>query len=377
MPKSTELFDEQLRSSLTKEMNAVSLSTDRKDHLHATLTRAIQSDKAASASSRAAFHTRRVVKRAVAATLGAGLIAGGGFAYANGSLVPVTDFVADVFGAGPADTEIVNKVGRPIGASVSDNGITMSADAIIGDKYNYSIVYSIRKDDGTDFENLPAANSTSDPKSPQPLPLGFKKHETFIRGAQGSAGSAYFYDADPADPSIQLVEQLSVFDDSDLNGKTAHAKFTDLFSFADDGEPENQSIIASGDWKLSFKFNYEDASRELSPQDHLHVPAGATNSEKLTVSPIALTLTYAIDKPLPQSKTPSGQEPEHSSIEEFRDAGKATVFLKNGEKILLEFGASSLEQDNNETKATLSAFLPRIVDVDDISVVRIGETEFN
>lgn len=135
----------------------------------------------------------------------------GTFAYVSGALVSVSDAVAGIFGAGPAPTEVVDKVGHPIGAAQSCNGVTVSADAVIADRQNYAIVYSISRDDGTAFEGLEAneygcLNVLNEGQSTDIAGL----YSPFDGGGQGAYGGSYFYDADPADNAIQLVEQMSM-----------------------------------------------------------------------------------------------------------------------------------------------------------------------
>ena len=67
---------------------------------------------------------------------------------AAGLLPEPIDVFSPIFGGAVAQTEIIDKIGHPIGASDSDNGITISADAIMGDQYNAVIVYTISRDDG-------------------------------------------------------------------------------------------------------------------------------------------------------------------------------------------------------------------------------------
>ena len=98
-----------------------------------------------------------------------------------------------------ADTEIIDKIGRPVGASDTDNGVTVTADAIIGDKYHYAVTYSIAKVDGTAFD-IDLTNTVGDGV----LPLTFGEEDTSLSGYYGGThGGSYFYDAGPADNAIQ------------------------------------------------------------------------------------------------------------------------------------------------------------------------------
>lgn len=155
---------------------------------------------------------------AVAAGLVAALLlGGGGTAIASGVIsVPLSQAVQDLFGGSVADTKIVDKVGRPAGASATSNGVTVTADAIIGDAANVKIVYTISRDDGKPFDFSGGNYSATS--------MGFESPGSFIDGTRGMAGGAYFYDADPTDNKVQYVEEWNVDVDGgeSLIGKTIH-----------------------------------------------------------------------------------------------------------------------------------------------------------
>ena len=90
-------------------------------------------------------------------------------ASATGVLRSAGEAFQGMFGP-TADTEIIDKIGRPVGASDTDNGVTVTADAIIGDKYHYAVTYSIAKVDGTAFD-IDLTNTVGDGV----LPLTFAR----------------------------------------------------------------------------------------------------------------------------------------------------------------------------------------------------------
>ena len=63
---------------------------------------------------------------------------------ASGVLKSASEVFAGVFGP-TADTEIIDQIGRPIGASDTSNGVTVTADAILFDGYNYLISYTLKR----------------------------------------------------------------------------------------------------------------------------------------------------------------------------------------------------------------------------------------
>ena len=87
---------------------------------------------------------RRPLRRRVVAALAAAavLTVGAGAAYMG----LASDAFAAVFGT--EETEIIDKIGYPVGVSDTDAGFTITADAIMGDKYSVNIIYTITADDG-------------------------------------------------------------------------------------------------------------------------------------------------------------------------------------------------------------------------------------
>ena len=151
--------------------------------------------------------TRRRVRRMprIAVIGVAAALALGVGASATGVLKTAGEAFAGVFGP-TADTEIIDKIGRPVGASDTDNGVTVTADAIIGDKYHYAVTYSIEKKDGAAFDI-----DLTDTVGEGLLPMGFADGDTSLMGYFGGAhGGSYFYDADPADNAIQYVETREI-----------------------------------------------------------------------------------------------------------------------------------------------------------------------
>ena len=74
-------------------------------------------------------------------------LAGG--AYASGALMGVGNVMDDLFGGPPAQTEVVGKIGRPLGASATSNGVTVNRCPAIaslgGSQQNSEEEYLINK----------------------------------------------------------------------------------------------------------------------------------------------------------------------------------------------------------------------------------------
>ena len=92
--------------------------------------------ESAQTSPRRPHSFRRVAVVGVAAAL----ILSVGVAGATGVLGEVGERFSAIFGPS-AQTEVIDQIGYPVGASATANGITITADAIVGDTYSYAVEF--------------------------------------------------------------------------------------------------------------------------------------------------------------------------------------------------------------------------------------------
>ena len=166
-----------------------------------------------------AIHRVRRFPRIAAVGVAAALVLSIG-AGATGVFKSASDAFAGVFGP-TADTEIIDQIGHPIGASDTAGGVTVTADAILFDGYNYLISYTLEKEDGSAFD------CTKNPDTGL-YDLYWKRSDSTIgRGVDGASGSSYFYDENPSDNAIQYVETMS-YNDAVQTGGTVKITLGDL-----------------------------------------------------------------------------------------------------------------------------------------------------
>lgn len=295
----------------------------------------------------------------------------GGIAYAAGGFMNVPQFVSHLFGGDSAKVEIVDSVGRPVGVSQSVNGVTVSADAVIGDKNNIAVVFSISKDDGTPFEFETLEDGL--------IPLGFSDDLNIslpIFSGYGATGSSYFYDEDPTDNAIQLVETRTYESDGEseisLVGRMLTANFSDLTYYGDDG---SATVIAPGDWRLSFPLNYEDTTRALETGQAFEVNGMPATIDQLSISPIALHVTYTVDQKAEWTSTESGKLSDHDSkLMDSLLGIEVSVTMSDG--TTLEMGQSTGGRIGEGDKAACETGViwDRILDLDEVESITIGGT---
>ncbi len=308
----SDLFD------YKKEMSELRFTENQKKAL---------AEAAASAARHGAAKRRRPVFRAalIAAALAAVLAVGSS---AAGILPNPAEVFAPLFGGNIAQTEVIDKIGRPIGASDSDSGITITAEAIMGDQYNAVIVYTLSRDDGERF--FPEGEGLDN----RMLMMGGFGGAGWVRG--GGYGGAWFVDEDPEDHQIQLVETFS--SDVPLTKGTARAEFEDLRCM--DPETNRDEILYPGKWKLRFEVDYEDCSVRLGGGETFSQDDLNFTIDEVRVSPIAVRVAYTTNSAALWSNAPSGQQ-------SGEDAPKMQQYLDNIEILLTKTDGTVIDLSNS------------------------------
>lgn len=303
------------------------------------------------------WRRRLAVARIAASVLLALAVAGvSAYAYASGALGVGIGVIGDIFTGAPVSTEVYSSVGYPIGASQTCDGVTVTAEAVLGDTSNYTVVFSIRREDGERFEGISENEGGT-------LNLLFTNGGTFyVDGIRSSGGKSFFFEDDGDDTTIYYVYQGSVetSDDESIIGRTARVELSDLRLTDESGAPAK--LLASGTWTFKFKMNYGDESRELEEAQGVEVTYDGVSVTIgcLRVSPLGLTLDLTTD----------------DDVLDVRDLPLAVTF-SDGTTLRLD-GTTFVgsEWTWGTTKVRLSGFFDRITSVDDIVSVTVGTTVF-
>ena len=319
--------------------------------------------EAAASAARGKRGKRPMFRTALIAAVMAAVLAVG--ASAAGILPNPAEVFAPLFGGTVAQTEVIDKIGRPIGASDTDNGITITAEAIMGDQYNAVIVYTISRDDGERF--FPEGENLDN----RMLMMGGFGGTSWGRG--GGHGSAWFVDEDPEDNRIQYVETIS--SDVSLTKGTASAEFVDLRCMAP--EADRDEVLYSGRWKLRFEVDYEDCSVRLGGGETVSQDGINFTIDEVSVSPIAVRAAYTADLAVVwDSSASSGrQSPE--------DARQAQRYLENIEILLTKTdgtvidlsgsgGGITPDYEANISRCTKGQVLDEIIPLEDLQSISVG-----
>ncbi len=310
------------------------------------------------------FGLPRVAAVGVAAALVLGIGAG-----ASGVFKTAGEAFSGVFGP-TADTEIIDQIGRPIGASDTDNGVTITADAIIGDKYHYAVTYSIIKEDGTPFD-IDLSKTVGDGV----LPLNFAEEDTSLAGYFGGThGGSYFYDADPTDAAIQYVETREV-SDGDVQGRTIKAKFSDLYAYDED---MNRVMIAEGDWSFKFNLDFEDTSINLPAGQTFGLNGMTATIDEITLSPLALRVDYTVDSEVQwDENAQSGKQSDHDSaqMQKYFDDVQIVINKADGTSLDMSYAGGSIKPQDGKTICQKGDMFSEIIPLEDVVSLTIGGVE--
>ena len=325
--------------------------------------KALLAEHAAQAARKAQARSHRPLLRTalIAACLTAALAVTAG---ATGILKSAGEAFAPIFGGSAAQTEIIDKIGYPIGASDTAGGVTITADAILGDAYNAAIVFTITRDDGTAL-----------------LPAGTEDAMLLVRGGGadlnipgGTHGGSWFVDEDPADNTVQLIQTISA--DVPLNDCTATAKFDDLWMW--DEESGEAVPFAEGTWKLRFNVQYEDTSVTLGGGETFTQNGLTFTIDAVTVSPVAFKVDYSVDREVQWSDSGSGQQSEADSREVQRYFEHVEVLLTktDGTVIDLSNAGGSISPQDGVTVCSKSEVFPEIIPMEEIESISVGGMTF-
>ena len=253
----------------------------------------------------------------------------------------VSNLLAPLFGG--AQTEIVDKIGVPIGASTTVNGYTLTADAIIGDRYNVAIVYTLSRDDG----------------EPIPDDAYFKEWQTDILGA-ASGGGLLCPVRDDEDPNIiHFVESWNRH--APIIGRIVNVSFSDLSIYNKDED----IMLSEGTWELTFTLRYDDSSEKLPVKNLYATDKGGCyyKVEKILLSPVGLHLNLILYDPV------FGQAP----LMDF----EVSLLLQDGRILPLEGGGGGGMREGDKTmKVSYSSMFDVPVPRDDIQAIIICDTTY-
>ena len=317
---------------------------------------------------------RRVlpIRRLVAAGVAAALVLSLSVAGATGALGNVGAAFSAIFGPS-AQTQVIDQIGYPIGASATNHGITITADAIVGDTYSYAIVYSISREDG---QPLVSQETLADSEAYEGrLPLSFENYDlrpsnplTFL-STGGGGGSSHFYDADPTDNAIQFVTFWT--SDTPIRSGKVTTTFQDLYDTT--GGYANKSLLAGGPWTLEFTMDFEDSSLSLPAGQKIQVGGMEATLDAVTLSPLSIMVEYTVHQGVPDTERKNGlADKAGDPYTPFRDL-PVTISYTDGSTLEIKSANTSTRSDSGQAKCTMGLIFDDIRPLDQVASVTVGD----
>lgn len=356
----------------------ISFTDNAKQHMANSIAQPVASSDAATAQSnfngtrrkpRIARHPVRTVARIAAVTAVLAIVIGGaGTAMATGVLPLPSDMLSDIFDGPASQTEIIDRIGRPVGASCSNNGVTVTADAIMGDKDMVTIAYTLTFDDPAALKKLsePGENGTI---------AGSVDGNVYVDGEHGGQGQSWLIDKNPNDSSIQYFAQFSV-ESPGLMGRTVRTHINSLVVPRAGKELPEYKKILTGPWDLKFQLNYEDTSVTIPAPKSVNFNGTKATIQEATVSCVGVSVRYNIDRSIEHDNN-SGKMSQN--MEESMDAVgniPLIVTFKDGhvEDATSHSGYFANKLDNGTTDVHKTWPFSQVCDTDKIASVQIGDT---
>lgn len=356
----------------------ISFTDNAKQHMANSIAQSVASSDAATAQSnfngtrrkpRIARHPVRTVARIAAVTAVLAIVIGGaGTAMATGVLPLPSDMLSDIFDGPASQTEIIDRIGRPVGASCSNNGVTVTADAIMGDKDMVTIAYTLTFDDPAALKKLsePGENGTI---------AGSVDGNVYVDGEHGGQGQSWLIDKNPNDSSIQYFAQFSV-ESPGLMGRTVRTHINSLVVPRAGKELPEYKKILTGPWDLKFQLNYEDTSVTIPAPKSVNFNGTKATIQEATVSCVGVSVRYNIDRSIEHDNN-SGKMSQN--MEESMDAVgniPLIVTFKDGhvEDATSHSGYFANKLDNGTTDVHKTWLFSQVCDTDKIASVQIGDT---
>lgn len=356
----------------------ISFTDNAKQHMANSIAQSVASSDAATAQSnfngtrrkpRIARHPLRTVARIAAVTAVLAIVIGGaGTAMATGVLPLPSDMLSDIFDGPASQTEIIDRIGRPVGASCSNNGVTVTADAIMGDKDMVTIAYTLTFDDPAALKKLsePGENGTI---------AGSVDGNVYVDGEHGGQGQSWLIDKNPNDSSIQYFAQFSV-ESPGLMGRTVRTHINSLVVPRAGKELPEYKKILTGPWDLKFQLNYEDTSVTIPAPKSVNFNGTKATIQEATVSCVGVSVRYNIDRSIEHDNN-SGKMSQN--MEESMDAVgniPLIVTFKDGhvEDATSHSGYFANKLDNGTTDVHKTWPFSQVCDTDKIASVQIGDT---
>ena len=240
----------------------------------------VESLLAAAPETRRRVSHKKRVHVLIAAVIAAALCA----ACASGALRSASEVFANLFGASQEQVGLLEQLGTPLGVSCTQDGLTITADAILADEYTYAILYSIQREDGTSLR----ADGRSESVSFQEYTMQWPQQ------AQRTSSTLRPYDEDTSDQTVQYLEICQMDQPLQAGRMTAVFRGASIDEVQADGTVRTIPL-GEGPWELSFDVTPKASSIDLPAGQHFQLQGIDCTLTQVTLSPLSLHVEYRVN----------------------------------------------------------------------------------
>lgn len=260
-------------------------------------------------------------------TLTVGVGAAGGFKGLTDVFAPA--FYNDGTASAP-DPEVLEKMGHPVGASVTENGVTVTLESVIRDRYTCTVVTSVHMD-GLDGNEIT---------------YNWLEGGGVLAGLGGAGGNTH--DEIPGDDTIQIIRTWE--SDSPIPAGMATMTISDIvlnqYRFL-------REKTIEGRWELEFDASYEDLSRDLPAGQTPTVEGVDVTVDEITVSPLSIMIKYTADPAGADLERVVATKPYERTLQMRLEDIKCAITKKDGTQFINDrdvWGPSHIQTKSSDSK---------------------------
>ncbi len=292
-------------------------------------------------------HSKRRMTGSIVAAILVLIITAG----AVGSWKSVAELFAPYFGTSKKQTEVMGVMGTALDESVTQNGVTLTANGIIGDTYNACILYTLSWD--TDIsvalpDNLPADA------------WDLSHAELLFKDETPKSWNATIVQASKEKRQIKFLLRLSSEQPVIQKEFTLHVRDIQLCWPDETGETQTH-LVAKGNWELTTKTDYSDLSCELKGDKTFELSDGHTAKlNQAYISPLGAHFVWT----LPETTNRSY-------------AFHATITKMDGTTVSMQDIGGSTTYRETDTRNVSLFQNDAIIPLDEIKSITVGKTTFS
>lgn len=327
-------------------------------------------------------------------------------ACASGALQEALSVLASQFGSDPKQQEVIGDLTRPSAASATDNGVTISVDAVMGDGNSLVVLYRMERADGQPV--LPQTEETKNVSDGNNT-LGFEedgftqyfaREDVEIPYGFTMMGDLTFLDFEVTDSTLYFYQRFTLSHAWDLT-QPVEITLKNLYSHEHYSAPvtaigldreiiDRDIPLIHGSWTLSIRLDGDAPSLSLADGQTFHgdLWPGASFTgtlRELTLSPLAFSVVY--DYTVPPSVEEAltreyYQDPElaenlpldawiRSALSDYLTLQLPCLTLTDGTQVPLDF--SGIGDASQDFTFRFTFAFDEILPLDTVESITIGD----